>query len=140
MGRVNDRPDRLLDLHTQNKCHGRGSSWPGNVSGTAADPRLIRCIAGGQGRGVCVCVWGCLGVKAKASSSPFLRCPSQYPLILWHPYARHHYFCVMTEKEHSKWHAVLQDCVRHVNNGENPLTQTCAHTYTIAHRCNQANM
>ncbi|XP_031433910.1 protein Niban 2a [Clupea harengus] len=73
------------------------------------------------------------GVKAKASSSPFLRCPSQYPLILWHPYARHHYFCVMTEKEHSKWHAVLQDCVRHVNNGlsEESTVQTPAFTDAV---------
>ncbi|KAG5272927.1 hypothetical protein AALO_G00170810 [Alosa alosa] len=70
------------------------------------------------------------GVKAKASSSPFLKCPSEYPLILWHPYARHHYFCVMTEKEHTKWHAVLQDCVRHANNGlsEESTVQTPAFT------------
>ncbi|XP_062411062.1 protein Niban 2a [Sardina pilchardus] len=70
------------------------------------------------------------GVKAKASSSPFLKYPSEYPLILWHPYARHHYFCVMTEKEHTKWHAVLQDCVRHANNGlsEESTVQTPAFT------------
>uniref|UniRef100_A0A672QIZ0 Niban-like protein 1 n=1 Tax=Sinocyclocheilus grahami TaxID=75366 RepID=A0A672QIZ0_SINGR len=56
--------------------------------------------------------------KAKSASAPFLKCPTQFPLILWHPYARHHYFCVMTEKEQKKWHAVFQDCVRHSNNGE----------------------
>ncbi|CAL8327514.1 unnamed protein product [Boreogadus saida] len=56
------------------------------------------------------------GVKARPSSSPFVKCATQFPLILWHPYARHHYFCVMTEKEQTKWHAVLQDCVRHTNN------------------------
>uniref|UniRef100_A0A8C2CBS0 Niban apoptosis regulator 2a n=1 Tax=Cyprinus carpio TaxID=7962 RepID=A0A8C2CBS0_CYPCA len=60
--------------------------------------------------------------KAKAASAPFLKCPSQFPLILWHPYARHHYFCVMTEKEQKKWHAVFQDCVRHSNNG---LSEEC---------------
>ncbi|XP_016126806.1 niban-like protein 1 [Sinocyclocheilus grahami] len=54
--------------------------------------------------------------KAKSASAPFLKCPTQFPLILWHPYARHHYFCVMTEKEQKKWHAVFQDCVRHSNN------------------------
>lgn len=59
-----------------------------------------------------------LDAKAKAGTAPFLKCPTQYPLILWHPYARHHYFCVMTEKEQTKWHAVFQDCVRHTNNGE----------------------
>ncbi|XP_051536399.1 protein Niban 2-like [Myxocyprinus asiaticus] len=60
--------------------------------------------------------------KAKAGNSPFLKCPTQFPLILWHPYARHHYFCVMTEKEQQKWHAVFQDCVRHTNNG---LSEEC---------------
>ncbi|KAJ3605849.1 hypothetical protein NHX12_027892 [Muraenolepis orangiensis] len=50
------------------------------------------------------------GVKARVSSSPLVKCATQFPLILWHPYARHHYFCVMTEKEQTKWHAVLQDC------------------------------
>ncbi|KAK3539234.1 hypothetical protein QTP86_031631, partial [Hemibagrus guttatus] len=55
-------------------------------------------------------------VKAKVSSSPFLKCATQYPVILWHPYARHHYFCAATEKEQEKWHAVFQDCVRHTNN------------------------
>ncbi|KAF7687527.1 protein Niban 2b [Silurus meridionalis] len=61
-------------------------------------------------------------VKAKASSSPFLKCATQYPLILWHPYARHHYFCAATEKEQEKWHAVFQDCIRHTNNG---LSEEC---------------
>eukprot|EP00064_Thunnus_orientalis_P022025 superscaffoldBa00007082_g22204 len=58
------------------------------------------------------------GIKAKVGSHPFIKCATQFPLILWHPYARHHYFCVLTEKEQKKWHAVLQDCVRHSNNGE----------------------
>uniref|UniRef100_A0AAX7THG4 PH domain-containing protein n=1 Tax=Astatotilapia calliptera TaxID=8154 RepID=A0AAX7THG4_ASTCA len=49
-------------------------------------------------------------------SNPFIKCATGFPLILWHPYARHHYFCVMTEKEQKKWHAVLQDCVRDSNN------------------------
>lgn len=57
------------------------------------------------------------GVKAKLGSSPFLKCATQFPLILWHPYARHYYFCVATEKEQQKWHAVLLDCVRHANDG-----------------------
>ncbi|KAK9974950.1 hypothetical protein ABG768_023014 [Culter alburnus] len=57
------------------------------------------------------------GVKAKVGSSPFLKCATQFPLILWHPYARHYYFCVVTEKEQQKWNAVFQDCVRHTNNG-----------------------
>lgn len=57
------------------------------------------------------------GVTAKAGPAPFVKTATQYPLVLWHPFARHHFFCVLTEKEHSKWSAVLQDCVRHANNG-----------------------
>ncbi|KAL2092629.1 hypothetical protein ACEWY4_012427 [Coilia grayii] len=62
------------------------------------------------------------GVKAKSSSSPFLKCPTQFPLILWHPYACHYYFCLVAEKDQQKWSAVFQDCVRHTNNG---LSEEC---------------
>lgn len=58
------------------------------------------------------------GVTPKSGQSPILKCPTDFPLILWHPYARHYYFCVMTGKEQEKWRAVFQDCVRHCNNGE----------------------
>ncbi|KAM4635049.1 protein Niban 2a [Polymixia lowei] len=73
------------------------------------------------------------GIKAKVSSSPFVKCATQFPLILWHPYARHHYFNVMTEKEQMKWYAVLQDCVRHTNNGlpEECSVQTPAFTDAV---------
>lgn len=57
------------------------------------------------------------GTTSKSGSTPILKCPTQFPLILWHPYARHYYFCMMTEAEQDKWQAVLQDCVRHCNNG-----------------------
>ncbi|XP_024150259.1 protein Niban 2 [Oryzias melastigma] len=72
-------------------------------------------------------------VKAKAGSSPFLKCPSQFPVIVWHPYARHHYFCVGNEKEQQKWQAVLQDCVRHSNDGlcEENKVQTPAFTDAV---------
>lgn len=65
----------------------------------------------------CHIMWLLVGIKAKVSNNPFIKCATEFPLILWHPYARHHYFCVMTEKEQKKWHAVLQDCARHSNNG-----------------------
>lgn len=68
-------------------------------------------------------IWSIAGVKAKVGSNPFIKCATGFPLILWHPYARHHYFCVMTEKEQKKWHAVLQDCVRDSNNGNNANTK-----------------
>ncbi|XP_076016104.1 protein Niban 2a [Genypterus blacodes] len=72
-------------------------------------------------------------IKGKASSSPLIKYPGEHPLILWHPYAQHHHFCVMTEKEQKKWHAVLQDCVRHCNNGlpEELTVQTPAFTNAI---------
>ncbi|XP_060697325.1 protein Niban 2-like [Hemiscyllium ocellatum] len=57
------------------------------------------------------------GIKGKASNSPFLKWPTEYRTILWHPYEQHYYFCVISEKEQQKWHAVFQDCVRHLNNG-----------------------
>ncbi|KAM9858701.1 protein Niban 2b [Aulostomus maculatus] len=72
-------------------------------------------------------------VKAKVGSSPFLKCATPFPLILWHPYAHHYYFCVGTEKEQQKWHAVLQDCVRHANDGlsEENKVQTPAFTDAV---------
>ncbi|XP_047448178.1 protein Niban 2-like isoform X2 [Mugil cephalus] len=72
-------------------------------------------------------------VKAKVGSSPFLKCATQFPLILWHPYARHYYFCVGTENEQQKWHAVLQDCVRHSNDGlsDEDKVQTPAFTDAV---------
>ncbi|XP_047228054.1 protein Niban 2a isoform X1 [Girardinichthys multiradiatus] len=73
------------------------------------------------------------GIKAKTTNAPFIKCATQFPLILWHPYARHYYFCVMTEKEQNKWHAVLQDCIRHGNNGlsEEKAVQTLAFTNSV---------
>uniref|UniRef100_A0A4W6FMU9 Niban apoptosis regulator 2b n=1 Tax=Lates calcarifer TaxID=8187 RepID=A0A4W6FMU9_LATCA len=74
-------------------------------------------------------------LPAKVGSSPFLKFATQFPLILWHPYARHYYFCVVTEKEQLKWHAVLQDCVRHANDGlsEENKVQTPAFTDSVRH-------
>uniref|UniRef100_A0A673FQ39 Niban-like protein 1 n=1 Tax=Sinocyclocheilus rhinocerous TaxID=307959 RepID=A0A673FQ39_9TELE len=74
------------------------------------------------------------GVKAKVGSSPFLKCATQFPLILWHPYARHYYFCMVTEKEQQKWNAVFQDCVRHTNNGLPEECKVQTPTFTDAVR------
>ncbi|XP_055743670.1 protein Niban 2-like [Salvelinus fontinalis] len=74
------------------------------------------------------------GVKAKVGNSPFLKCATQFPLILWHPYARHYYFCVVTEKEQRKWHAVFQDCVRHANDGLSEESQVQTPAFTDAVR------
>ncbi|KAK9392421.1 niban-like 1 [Crotalus adamanteus] len=58
------------------------------------------------------------GPASKSSNAAIIKCPTQFPIILWHPYARHYYFCVMTGKEQEKWQAIFQDCVRHCNNGK----------------------
>ncbi|XP_028918800.1 protein Niban 2 isoform X2 [Ornithorhynchus anatinus] len=57
------------------------------------------------------------GAGPKPGTAPILKCPTEFPLILWHPHSRHYYFCVMTESEQQKWQAVFQDCIRHCNNG-----------------------
>uniref|UniRef100_A0A3P8XCZ0 Niban 1/2/3 domain-containing protein n=1 Tax=Esox lucius TaxID=8010 RepID=A0A3P8XCZ0_ESOLU len=74
-----------------------------------------------------------LCVKAKVGQSPILKCATQFPVILWHPYARHYYFCVATLKEQQKWFAVFQDCVRHTNDGlsEEDKVQTPAFTDAV---------
>nr|XP_033815778.1 protein Niban 2-like isoform X2 [Geotrypetes seraphini] len=74
------------------------------------------------------------GGKSKSSSSQILKCATQFPIILWHPYARHYYFCVMTEKEHVKWTAVFQDCIRHCNNGISEDSTVEAPAFTDAVR------
>ncbi|NWX23514.1 NIBL1 protein, partial [Aegotheles bennettii] len=74
------------------------------------------------------------GVTPKSGHSPILKCPTDFPLILWHPYARHYYFCVMTGKEQEKWRAVFQDCVRHCNNGISEDSKVEAPAFTDAVR------
>ncbi|NWZ82407.1 NIBL1 protein, partial [Poecile atricapillus] len=74
------------------------------------------------------------GVTPKSGHSSILKCPTDFPLILWHPYARHYYFCVMTGKEQEKWRAVFQDCVRHCNNGISEDSKVEAPAFTDAIR------
>ncbi|XP_062446729.1 protein Niban 2 [Rhea pennata] len=74
------------------------------------------------------------GTTPKSGNTPILKCPTQFPLILWHPYARHYYFCVMTGKEQEKWRAVFQDCVRHCNNGISEDSKVEAPAFTDAVR------
>ncbi|XP_030363286.1 protein Niban 2 isoform X2 [Strigops habroptila] len=74
------------------------------------------------------------GVTPKLGQTPIFKCPTDFPLILWHPYARHYYFCVMTGKEQEKWRAVFQDCVRHCNNGISEDSKVEAPAFTDAVR------
>ncbi|XP_068025078.1 protein Niban 2 isoform X2 [Melanerpes formicivorus] len=74
------------------------------------------------------------GVTPKSGQSPILKCPTDFPLILWHPYARHYYCCVMTGKEQQRWRAVFQDCVRHCNDGISEESRVEAPAFTDAVR------
>ncbi|XP_031457426.1 protein Niban 2 [Phasianus colchicus] len=74
------------------------------------------------------------GITPKSGNTPILKCPTDFPLILWHPYARHYYFCLMTGKEQEKWGAVFQDCVRHCNNGISEDSKVEAPAFTDAVR------
>ncbi|XP_040178910.1 protein Niban 2-like [Rana temporaria] len=72
------------------------------------------------------------GGKVKAGSAP-MKCATQFPIILWHPFCRHYHFCVMTEREQERWSAVFQDCVRHCNNGipEDARVESAAFTDSV---------
>ncbi|XP_070614837.1 protein Niban 2 [Erythrolamprus reginae] len=74
------------------------------------------------------------GSPSKSSHASIIKCPTQFPIILWHPYARHYYFCVMTGKEQEKWKAIFQDCVRHCNNGISEESKVEAPAFTDAVR------
>ncbi|KAM3911918.1 protein Niban 2 [Leptodactylus fuscus] len=70
--------------------------------------------------------------KVKAGSTQ-MKCATQFPVILWHPYCRHYHFCFMTEREQQRWSAVFQDCVRHCNNGipEEARVESAAFTDSV---------
>ncbi|KAM5145874.1 protein Niban 2 [Mantella aurantiaca] len=72
------------------------------------------------------------GGKVKAGSAP-MKCATQFPIILWHPFCRHYHFCLMTEREQERWSAVFQDCVRHCNNGipEDSRVESAAFTDSV---------
>ncbi|KAM9324343.1 protein Niban 2-like [Gastrophryne carolinensis] len=72
------------------------------------------------------------GGKVKAGSAQ-MKCATQFPVILWHPYCRHYHFCMMTEQEQKRWSTVFQDCVRHCNNGipEDSRVESAAFTDSV---------
>lgn len=72
------------------------------------------------------------GAKVKTDSAK-MKCATQFPVILWHPYCRHYHFCFMTEREQQRWSAVFQDCVRHCNNGipEEARVESAAFTDSV---------
>ncbi|XP_012823459.1 niban apoptosis regulator 2 isoform X1 [Xenopus tropicalis] len=72
------------------------------------------------------------GGKVKVGGAQ-IKCATPFPVILWHPYSRHHFFCVTNEKEQERWSAVFQDCVRHSNDGipEEPRLESAAFTDSV---------
>ncbi|XP_063792490.1 protein Niban 2-like [Pseudophryne corroboree] len=72
------------------------------------------------------------GGKVKAGSAQ-MKCATEFPVILWHPYCRHYHFCVMNEREQQRWSAVFQDCVRHCNDGipEDSRVESAAFTDSV---------
>ncbi|XP_072287293.1 protein Niban 2-like [Pyxicephalus adspersus] len=72
------------------------------------------------------------GGKVKTNSAP-MKCATEFPIILWHPFCRHYHFCVMTEREQERWSAVFLDCVRHCNNGipEDSRVESAAFTDSV---------
>ncbi|XP_056274879.1 protein Niban 2b isoform X2 [Pseudoliparis swirei] len=73
------------------------------------------------------------GTDALDGGPPSLKGPGRFPLLLWHPYARHLLFTAASQEEQSSWLAVLQDCVRHANDGlsEEDKVQTPAFTDAV---------
>ncbi|XP_036198716.1 protein Niban 1 isoform X3 [Myotis myotis] len=56
-----------------------------------------------------------LASNEKESTPPFVVLPKDFPVYLWQPFLRHGYFCFQEAAEQKKLHAVLSDCIRHLN-------------------------
>ncbi|ELW69734.1 Protein Niban [Tupaia chinensis] len=57
----------------------------------------------------------------KENAQPFVVLPKEFPVYLWQPFLRHGYYCFSEEAEQRKFGALLNDCIRHLNHGMNPL-------------------
>lgn len=56
-----------------------------------------------------------LASSEKESAPPFVVPPKEFPVYLWQPFLRHGYFCFQEAAEQKKFHALLSDCIRHLN-------------------------
>ncbi|XP_036298741.1 protein Niban 1 isoform X2 [Pipistrellus kuhlii] len=56
-----------------------------------------------------------LASSEKESAPPFVVPPKEFPVYLWQPFLRHGYFCFPEAAEQRKFHALLSDCIRHLN-------------------------
>ncbi|KAM7055297.1 protein Niban 1 [Molossus nigricans] len=56
-----------------------------------------------------------LASNEKENAQPFVVLPKEFPVYLWQPFLRHGYFCFHEAAEQKKFHAVLSDCIRHLN-------------------------
>ncbi|XP_016080155.1 PREDICTED: protein Niban [Miniopterus natalensis] len=56
-----------------------------------------------------------LASNEKENTQPFVVLPKEFPVYLWQPFLRHGYFCFHEASEQKKFHALLSDCIRHLN-------------------------
>ncbi|EPQ01692.1 Protein Niban [Myotis brandtii] len=62
-----------------------------------------------------------LASNEKESTPPFVVPPKEFPVYLWQPFLRHGYFCFQEATEQKKFHALLSDCIRHLNQASTEL-------------------
>ncbi|XP_043861375.1 protein Niban 1 [Dromiciops gliroides] len=51
----------------------------------------------------------------KENSQPFVVLPKEFPVYLWQPFLRHNYFCFQDSADQKQFSALLNDCIRHLN-------------------------
>uniref|UniRef100_A0A674IIF5 Niban 1/2/3 domain-containing protein n=1 Tax=Terrapene triunguis TaxID=2587831 RepID=A0A674IIF5_9SAUR len=51
----------------------------------------------------------------KENAQAFVLLPKEFPVYLWQPYLRHSYYCFEDPEAQQQFSAVLNDCVRHLN-------------------------
>ncbi|KAG6930819.1 family with sequence similarity 129, member A [Chelydra serpentina] len=51
----------------------------------------------------------------KENAQAFVLLPKEFPVYLWQPYLRHSYYCFEDPDAQKQFSAVLNDCVRHLN-------------------------
>ncbi|XP_038270047.1 protein Niban 1 isoform X2 [Dermochelys coriacea] len=51
----------------------------------------------------------------KENAQAFVLLPKEFPVYLWQPYLRHSYYCFEDPEAQKQFSAVLNDCVRHLN-------------------------
>ncbi|XP_044295134.1 protein Niban 1 isoform X1 [Varanus komodoensis] len=55
------------------------------------------------------------GSNGKENAQAFIVLPKEFPVYLWQPFLRHHYFCFPDPEAQKKFSAALNDSIRHSN-------------------------